>query len=826
MSGPLGSSQWMYATDAGFYPYNIDQSLRFNDNDSPALSKAYSTAQTNTKKLTISVWVKRANLGIRTTILYANSSGTAGKLSFQTTDKLYFNAFNTGYNGFESNAVFRDTSAWYHILAQADSETQTGANINRVYVNGVLLENSKTSIFVPDDTATVILRNGVTTYVGDDTGGAYHFDGYLAEMHVIDGSVVAHTEFGETSNGVWVPKSYSGSYGNNGFYLSFADSSAIGDDLSGNTNDWTANNLAASDVVPDSPTNNFATLNPLQNSGGGGTWYAQATLSEGNLKASLPANSVSVSGMKGTGKLYAEVRWSTVVNELALGLIIPEEYTTTSAHPINTGPNSWRMAYHGYSPADIYLVDEGTSVANPAQTVSAGDIFQVAWDTDNGNIWFGYNNSWYDSSGGTTGNPSTGANATMTATTADLEASLVYIASGNATGVGVINFGQDSTFAGAISAGGNADGNGIGDFAYAPPTGFLALCSANLPELDIGPNSEEQADDYFNTVLYTGNGTSQSITGVGHQPDFIWYKCRSNARDHGITDVVRGVQKTLRPSNALPEVDVPTITSFDSDGFSVGSNALANLASNTFVAWSWKAGGTAASNTDGSITSSVSANQDAGFSIVSFTGTGANATVGHGLSSAPEMIILKNRIDSVNWLVGSTYNPSGWQNYLNLNGTTSALTASTIWQDTAPTSSVFSIGNNPATNGSGDATIAYCFHSVDGFSKVGKYTGNGNADGTFIYTGFRPAWVILKSSSASSPWLIIDNARDINNEADKLLRANTNGTETSNADIDFVSNGFKYRGASSNSSYYYNVSGATYIYLAFAEAPFKYANAR
>ena len=220
--GGLGGAGAPGGALGSFYSHLLDQSLKFNDNDSPSLTKTYSTAQTNTKKLTISVWVKRGNLGIRSTILYAVSGG-AGKLSFQTTDKIYFNAFDTGYNGFESNALFRDTSAWYHIVAQADSADQTGANVNRVYVNGVELSNNKTSSFVPSNTETRLLRNGVKTYVGDDPYGAYHFDGYMAELNVIDGSVVAPTEFAETKDGIWIPKEYSGGHGNNGFHLTFKD---------------------------------------------------------------------------------------------------------------------------------------------------------------------------------------------------------------------------------------------------------------------------------------------------------------------------------------------------------------------------------------------------------------------------------------------------------------------------------------------------------------------------------------------------------------------------------------------------------------------------
>ena len=227
MSGPFGASPWGYNPSTGFYDYSIDQSLRFNDSDQPSLSKTYSTAQTNTKIITVSVWVKRGDLGRRNSIIHAKS-GSGGWFEFGTDDKLRWNPYNTGYNAFKSTRVFRDTSAWYHIVATADSENQSGANIYNVYVNGEQLTNSDGSSHVPDDTATKILANGITTYIGDDTDGAYHFDGYLAEMHVIDGSVVAHTEFGETKDGVWVPKEYSGSYGNNGFYLPFGQDTSSG----------------------------------------------------------------------------------------------------------------------------------------------------------------------------------------------------------------------------------------------------------------------------------------------------------------------------------------------------------------------------------------------------------------------------------------------------------------------------------------------------------------------------------------------------------------------------------------------------------------------
>ena len=317
--------------------------------------------------------------------------------------------------------------------------------------------------------------------------------------------------------------------------------------------------------------------------------------------------------------------------------------------------------------------------------------------------------------------------------------------------------------------------------------------------------------DYFNTKLYTGNGSTQSITGVGFQPDWTWIKGRGSATSHQVYDVIRGATKRLVTQNSNAE-DTATngLTAFDSDGFSLGTDSSSNGSSATYVGWNWKANGAGSANTDGSISSTVSANITAGFSIVSYTGTGANATVGHGLGAVPKIIVVKKLNGSPNWAVYHT--SIGATKYLELNATSASQTATAVFNDTEPTSSVFSIGTDNKTNGSSGNYIAYCFAEKKGYSKFGKYTGNGNADGTFVYTGFKPAFLMIKPNAVEN-WHIFDNTRSPINAVQKDLRPNLSNAESdgSSAAMDFLSNGFKFR----NSDADYNTSGREYIYMAF-----------
>ena len=328
--------------------------------------------------------------------------------------------------------------------------------------------------------------------------------------------------------------------------------------------------------------------------------------------------------------------------------------------------------------------------------------------------------------------------------------------------------------------------------------------------------------DHFNTKLYTGNGGTQSITGINFKPDWTWIKQRSGTEHHILTDAVRGAPKNLYSNLNNAENNTATfLTSFNSDGFSLGSSSEVNGNSATYASWNWKANGQGSSNTDGSInTTYTSANTTAGFSIISYTGTGSNATVGHGLGSVPKIMFVKNRDGSNNWMVYSS--ALGATKYLKLNTTDAASTFSTRWNDTTPTSTVFTIGTDADVNGSGSKYIAYCFAEKTGYSKFGEYGGNQNANGSFIYTGMKPAFLMIKRYSTGNPatnWLIIDNKRNNTTNTGNLIAAtlkpNLDSSQGGNNEVDFLSNGFKWRGTDSDS----NHSGHNYIYMAFAEAP-------
>jgi hypothetical protein len=362
-------------------------------------------------------------------------------------------------------------------------------------------------------------------------------------------------------------------------------------------------------------------------------------------------------------------------------------------------------------------------------------------------------------------------------------------------------------------------------FAYTPPTGFKALNTQNLPEPVIA-----RGNLHFDATTYTGNGTTLNVNNAaGFSPDLVWIKSRSGAANHGLHDRLRGEPYALLSSNTTDaeSTGASYISSFGgltSTGFQVNSNSSGNGSGATFVGWQWKASGSTVTNTAGSITSTVSANPTAGFSIVTYTGTGANATVGHGLGVAPRMVIVKARNVVAGWFVQHASLPAA--NVIELNSTSATYSSPTVWNSTAPTSSLFSVGTSSATNGNTNTYVAYCFSEVAGYSRFGSYTGNGSADGPFVFCGFRPRFVMIKRTDSSSNWWMIDTSRAPINQMANVLLADSSGAEFSSGTgwpgIDYLSNGFKLRGTANG----INASGGTWIFMAFAEHPFKLSLAR
>ena len=808
------ASQWM--TPSG--GYEIDNSLRMNgDADLDRTPDA-----SNRRTYTLSAWVKRVGLSLSSTKVnlldvYVDTNNFT-RIGIESNDQfsILSRVGNQNKNLLQTSALLRDTSAWYHFVCAVDTTNGTANDRVKIYINGVEAEvGSRTN---PDQNYDGHINAAVLHDIGKSTDMS--MDAYIAEYNFIDGLALAPSAFGETGDyGEWKPIKYAGAYGNEGFYLDFkssgvgtAGSGTVGADRSGNGNHYTSSNIAATDQMLDTPTNNFATWNPL-------TTGSYVTLSEGNLKvtgntAADSGNTRSTMGMS-TGLHYMEVYVGSGSYD-GMG-VSPIAYMD---RPNNAAPQVGQVS----APGSVVYNANGTKVidgqnASYGDSYANGSIIGIALDATNGAVYFSKNGVWQNSGDPTSGSSKTGAAETWTAPVEYVFATTEYNGS-NITA----NFGQDSSFAGAKTAQGNQDGNGVGDFYYAPPTGFLALCTSNLPDVAVIPS------EHFNTVLYTGDGQStHAISGVGFRPDWLWIKNRGDAAGHTLQDVLRGPTATLY--SQIPEGENATrayVASFDSDGFTTGNASGAhkgpsNHDGDTYVAWNWKANGSGASNTDGSInTTKTSANVDAGYSIITYSGNNtAGATIGHGLSKAPEMVIIKSRTNGNDWW--DTYHYDiGANNSLFLNTTNAALDR-TYFHDTHPSSTLIYLGNDRSSNGPSENFVAYCFHSVDGYSAVGSYEGNGVADGSFVYTGFRPAFVLTKNADAADNWSIADTSRSPHNVAGESLRPDTTDVEDSAADIDILSNGFKVRQADSHRI---NYDAETFIYLAFAETPFKYSNAR
>jgi len=796
-------------------PNPISKSLRFNSADSAYLNRTPGAAG-NRKTWTWSGWVKRSGLGVTQTLFAAYTGvGTDTNLFsflFNSSNQISIDAFTLNWR--VTSAVYRDVSSWYHIVLAFDTTQSTASNRIKLYVNGTQVTAFGTSNDPTQNTDYVINSTnphyiGVNAFNVSSNYGNY----YMTEVNFIDGQALDATSFGQTNanTGVWEPKPYTGTYGTNGFYLNFKDSAtttALGYDYSGNGNNWTPNNFsvtagAGNDSLVDVPTQwigyntsgdtggiwrgNYATFNPLNSQIVAGT--IAALLENGNLTLNSTATTNWYINSKSTlaASSFSNYCEMTVTTQSNSNGLIGIGVGNSTAN-IATGAGSY-ITYRQNGEIREY---PGNVLKATVSTYTQGDV--IGMTIDSTNVKFYKNNTLQ----GTYAHGYTG------------DYFVVGMAYNNGgTVVLDFNFGQRP-------------------FAYTPPAGYVSLCTTNLPTPTIGATSTTQAGKYFNTVLYTGTGSSLSVTGVGFQPDFVWIKERAGAADHGLYDAVRGVQKQLESNTTDAETTETTgLTAFNSDGFTVGALAQLNTNTDTYVSWNWKANGAGSSNTAGSISSTVSANTTAGFSIVTYTGTGANATVGHGclvnnVATAPSMIIVKRRDAATSWRV---YHASiGNTGAVYLNQTVGTETNSVFWNNTSPTSSVFTVGTDPGVNASSNTFVAYCFAPVAGYSAFGSYTGNGSTDGVFVYTGFRPRYILVKSSSNAYQWSVHDTARQTYNEDERILSPNSSSAEDTNAayGVDVLSNGFKWR----NSGEAFNFSGYTYIYAAFAESPFKYALAR
>ena len=774
---------------SGSQGYQISRSVRLRSSASAYFSRTLTTPS-NPKKWTFSAWVKGSFYnGTNYTHLFGTGAGANDTSSNQfiwsgTNSNLAFTLWSI--NVLITNAVYRDPSAWYHVMLVMDNANATASNRAKIYVNGVEPTYSTDNRASLSTTTNYAINSAILHTIGRWAYNSFvqpeQLDAYITEVNFIDGEALTPISFGETNpvTGVWQPKKYTGTYGTNGFYLNFSDNSAataaaIGKDYSGNGNNWTPNNISVTagvtyDSMLDVPTQwadggngrgNYCTFNPLKSNS------STTTFSEANLKATFPnagAGGVAMGSMAvNSGKWYWEVTVGGTdgSTQPKLGVLSPTVLTETSS--------STDVATLGYAYSrngTKWIVGSNSSYGSAFTT---NDVIGFALDMDAGTLVCYLNNT----SQGTLASGLTG---------------LLSPAMTGYTGITLFaNFGQRP-------------------FAYTPPSGFKALNTLNLPTPTIANGA-----NYFAATTYTGTGASRSVdntvNNVSFQPDFVWVKGRSGATDHALYDAVRGVQLQLESNTTTAETTETTgLTAFNSNGFTVGALAQMNTNTATYVAWQWKEGATQ------------------GFDIVLYTGNSTNRTIAHNLGVAPRMIILKSRTSgTAQWVVyhGSLSNTQA----LYLNATSSAATSALFWNSTSPTSSVFSLGTSSDVNVTAQDYVAYLFAEVAGFSRFGSYTGNGSADGPFVFCGFRPRFVLIKESSAAgNNWVIYDTARDTYNECSNILYPNLSNAEFSGStvNLDILSNGFKPRDNWGGN----NTNGSTYIYAAFAENPTKYALAR
>jgi hypothetical protein len=765
--------------------YQISRSLRFDG--SAYLNRTPASAGSR-RIATWSGWIKLGNHSSTGEYYLLCTNGTSDSTFFYIqirNNQLRFGQFNSGTFALYSTQLFRDPSAWYHIVVAVDTTQATASNRAKAYVNGTEITSWSTANYPAQNNDLGI--NDTRAHAigaGYASGSPYaYWDGSVTETYLIDGQALTPSSFGETDTitGVWKPKRYAGTYSGNSFYLNFSDNSGttsttLGKDSSGLGNNFTPSGFsvtagAGNDSMIDTPTpyadggngrGNYCTLNPLTKS-------STPTPSDGNLVIAFggtyPANVLGTMGVS-SGKWYWEVLFAggSGANGHACGVAVAGWANR------DLDPGSYSTPYSHYIDSRQYFANNSVTTNN-STSFTSGDIIGVALNVDSNQVSFYLNGSLVGSAQSLESNQTWfpfHKNSSYTSLTQ------------------TVNFGQRP-------------------FAYTPPSGFVALNTQNLPEPSI-----KKPGTYFNTVLWTGNGTSQSITGVGFQTDLLWSKARNQAYSHRLHDAVRGREQSLLSNSTGAEfTQANSITSFDADGFTVGSDGSHNGSGATYVGWCWDESATP------------------GFDIVTYTGDGttsANRLIDHSLGVKPDFVITKKRSG------GTDYGWSCWHKDLGGNygiwlDKTSARNVS-MWSGYSNFSSTkFTPPDLLYGNENGATYVNYLWSEVANFSRFGSYVGNGSSDGPAVWCGFRPRWVLIKSSTVATSWYLFDAVRGTINANSTTLYPNTADIEDTNfgQGLDFLSNGFKVRAPT---GYGLNNSSATYIFCAFSETPFKYALAR
>ena len=742
-------------------------SVYLSETDSEHFNRTFG-GPTDQTVFTFSFWTKRTQLYDVNPILRV--AGGTNQIGFDASDQFYIVTNST--TAILTTRVFRDVAAWYHFVWVQNGTSHT------LYLNGVSI-----------DTGTGVSNsfngNGVNHRLGRDVGNYY--DGYFSEVHWVDGQALSPTDFGEfDTDNIWQAKEYTGTYGNNGFYLDFSDSAALGTDNSGNGNDWTPNNLGSINQTTDSPDNNYCLFNQIA------LVSTDNTIDNGNLEctANNTTNRRRTTTMCfSSGKWYAEFTISALsTGDLYIGLIASGD-TTESGRLGDFNTIGGDFDSYAYS-------STGNKRSNSANsgygaTYAQGDVIGVAIDLDAGNLVF-YKN------GVSQGTAFTGITGTW----------LFAVSFASAGGATIrANFGSQS-------------------FSYSTPAGHAALCTQNLPTPTFA-NSNEVMD----ATLWNGNNSSsQTISGLNYSPDIVWIKGRNITTNHVIYDTARGANEQLIVNTAVNETTVTSgLTSFTSDGFVLSSgNDVNGIATNTYVGWSWDSGSSGVTNTDGTITSTVRTNTAAGISTVLYTGNGnSSTTVGHGLGATPTFMIVKKRGTGTNqnWTV--YHSAIGATRFIELNNVGGSSSNTSRWQNTEPNSTVFTVGTNDSVNGNNENYVAYVWTPIQGYSTFGTFAGSrSDNNAAFIALEFAPKWILVKEGFGSSNWVLYDIERDPINLAFAELRTNDTTIESSSTlnSLDFLSNGFKCRDTSNGSDI--NQDKAQMIYIAFAENPLKLARAR